>query len=80
MKSGADLSAPRHWTDYGFTCRLLPEETLIAAIRVTDGHGQTTWTILRAYRLDRSGNAQSLLEPPDNWRPGDDLRAAVWSS
>ena len=59
---------------------LRPEETLIAAIRVTDDHGQTTWTILRAYRLDRSGNAQSLLEPPDNWRPGDDLRAAVWSS
>lgn len=68
------------WTDYTFTCELLPEETLTAAVRITDDHGQTTWTILRAYRLDRSGNVQTLLEPPDNWQPGDDLNAAVWRS
>lgn len=68
------------WTDYTFTCELLPEETLTAAVRITDDHGQTTWTILRAYRLDRSGNVQTLLEPPDNWQPGDDMNAAVWRS
>ena len=70
----------QNWTDYSFTCQLLPEETLTAAVRITDNHGQTTWTILRAYRLDRSGNVQTLLEPPDNWKPGDDLNTAVWRS
>ena len=70
----------QNWTDYGITCRLLPEETLTAAVRITDDHGQTTWTILCAYRLDRSGNVQTLMEPPDNWQPGGSLNAAVWHS
>ena len=59
------------WTDYTFTCELLPEETLTAAVRITDDHGQTTWTILCAYRLDRSGNVQTPQDLPADWHPGD---------
>ena len=59
------------WTDYTFTCELLPEETLTAAVRITDDHGQTTWTILCAYRLDRSGNVQIPQDLPADWHPGD---------
>lgn len=61
----------QNWTDYGFTCQLLPEETLTAAVRITDDHGQTTWTILCAYRLDRSGNVQTPQDLPADWHPGD---------
>lgn len=59
------------WTDYTFTCELLPAETLTAAVRITDDHGQTTWTILCAYRLDRSGNIQTPQDLPGDWHPGD---------
>lgn len=61
----------QNWTDYTFTCELLPEETLTAAVRITDDHGQTTWTILCAYRLDRSGNVQTPQDLPADWHPGD---------
>jgi len=60
-----------NWTDYTFTCELLPGETLTAAVCITDDHGQTTWTILCAYRLDQSGNVQTPQDLPADWQPGD---------
>ena len=58
--------------DYTFTCELLPGETLTAAVCITDDHGQTTWTILCAYRLDQSGNVRHPGRYlPADWQPGD---------
>ena len=49
----------------------MPGETLTAAVCITDDHGQTTWTILCAYRLDQSGNVQTPQDLPADWQPGD---------
>lgn len=58
---------------YRTTCALEKGDTLVAAVRVTDDHGQTTWTVLAAFRYPNSTFAdtpESILAP-SGWVPGE---------
>lgn len=57
--------------DYQASFTLNKDDTMVAAVRITDNYGQTAWTVMDAYRI-RSGNTAESLEfsGMDSWVPG----------
>ena len=59
--------------DYMAACTLEKGDTLVAAVRITDDHGQTTWTVLEACRFSDTAFADTpewISVSPD-WVPGE---------
>ena len=70
-----DMSA---FTDYTAGYDLVPGDTMAAVVRITDWHGQTTWTVLNAFGADRDGLVKEL-DSKGNWndyiwKPGYTIR------
>lgn len=59
--------------DYATTCTLEKGDTLVAAVRVTDDHGQTTWTALEACRFPDTTFADrpQWIFVSSDWVPGE---------
>lgn len=58
--------------DYMAACTLEKGDTLVAAVRVTDDHGQTTWTVLGACRFPDTAFADmpEWISVSPDWVPG----------
>lgn len=58
--------------DFEAACTLEKGDTLVAAVRITDDHGQTTWTVLEACCFS-DGFSPDMPQPIDvspDWVPG----------
>ena len=58
--------------DFETACTLEKGDTLVAAVRITDDHGQTTWTVLEACCFS-DGFSPDMPQPIDvspDWVPG----------
>ena len=55
------------------TCTLEKGDTLVAAVRITDDHGQTTWTALKACRFPDTAFADmpEWISVSPDWVPGE---------
>ena len=66
-----------NFTGYGFTYSLDPGDTMVAALRITDEYGDTSWTVMNAYGADQNGVLQELDSHGDwneyIWQPGNTI-------
>lgn len=60
-----------HFTGYQTTIDFSGGDTVMVTVRMTDNHGQTTWTPISAFR-STGGKIEALdIYPDDSWKPGD---------
>ena len=57
-----------YFTDYQTSFALSGGDTMVAAVRIRDNHGQTTYTVLDVFRY--AGGSINTLQSPEDWRPG----------
>lgn len=67
-----------HFTDYQTSFTLAEGDTMAITFRVTDNHGQTTWTVTEACRrtggrIDALDISTSGSTDPQSWSPGGEL-------